>query len=172
MGLLMAYPPGGQPRLPPPNYAAYLINKQTLTMQDMESILRAIPQGQRVEFDKALVRRLYARHQSRQIDDTRAVEELAGLMAGRKLLVAGPGGKPAHPRGPGAGLHPAGASPGAGSELCRPQFQVEVCFVSSHKRLDIAGARLRELPGVRRVFTSNLAARATRTACWWTTTAI
>ena len=56
-----------------PNYAAYLINKQTLTMQDMESILRAIPQGQRVEFDKALVRRLYARHQSRQIDDTRAV---------------------------------------------------------------------------------------------------
>lgn len=41
-----------------------------------------------------------------------------------------------------------------------PKFQVEVCFVSSHKRLDIAGARLRELPGVRRVFTSNLAARA------------
>ena len=65
-----------------PNYAAYLINKQTLTMQDMESILRAIPQGQRVEFDKALVRRLYARHQSRQIDDTRAVEELAGLWRG------------------------------------------------------------------------------------------
>ena len=39
-----------------------------------------------------------------------------------------------------------------------PAFQVEVCFVSSHKRLDIAGGRLRDLPGVRRVFTSNLAA--------------
>lgn len=64
-----------------PNYAAYLINKQTLTMQDMESILRAIPQGQRVEFDKALVRRLYARHQSRQIDDTRAVVEKASTPA-------------------------------------------------------------------------------------------
>lgn len=74
-----------------PNYAAYLINKQTLSMQDRESILRAIPQDQRVEFDKALVRRLYARHQSRHIDDTRAVEELAGLMAGRKLLVLAPG---------------------------------------------------------------------------------
>ena len=33
-----------------------------------------------------------------------------------------------------------------------------MCFVSSHKRLDIAGGRLRDLPGVRRVFTSNLAA--------------
>ena len=104
-----------------PNYAAYLINKQTLTMQDMESILRAIPQGQRVEFDKALVRRLYARHQSRQIDDTRAVEELAGLDGGAEAAGAGPGGEPAHPGGTGAGLHPAGASPGAGGELCRSQ---------------------------------------------------
>ena len=143
-----------------PNYAAYLINKQTLTMQDMESILRAIPQDQRVEFDKALVRRLYARHQSRQIDDTRAVEELAGLMAGRKLLVLAPGESLRTREAQVLGFiqreHPLVLA----VNFADPKFQVEVCFVSSHKRLDIAGARLRELPGVRRVFTSNLAARA------------
>ena len=129
-------------------------------MQDMESILRAIPQGQRVEFDKALVRRLYARHQSRQIDDTRAVEELAGLMAGRKLLVLAPGESLRTRETQVLGFiqreHPLVLA----VNFADPKFQVEVCFVSSHKRLDIAGARLRELPGVRRVFTSNLAARA------------
>ena len=35
-----------------PNYAAYLLNKQTLTMQDIESVLRSIPKERRVEFDK------------------------------------------------------------------------------------------------------------------------
>ena len=53
-----------------------------------------------------------------------------------------------------------------------PAFQVEVCFVSSHKRLDIAGGRLRDLPGVRRVFTSNLAAMRRRTVSRWTPTGI
>lgn len=143
-----------------PNYAAYLINKQTLTMQDMESILRAIPQGQRVEFDKALVRRLYARHQSRQIDDTRAVEELAGLMAGRKLLVLAPGESLRTREAQVLGFIQRERPLVLAVNFADPKFQVEVCFVSSHKRLDIAGARLRELPGVRRVFTSNLAARA------------
>ena len=141
-----------------PNYAAYLINKQTLTAQDMESILRSIPQERRVEFDKGLIRQLYARYQSRQIDDSRAVEELTQLIAGRRLLVLAPGESLRTRKSQVLEFIRREQPLVLAVNFADPAFQVEVCFVSSHKRLDIAGGRLRDLPGVRRVFTSNLAA--------------
>lgn len=139
-----------------PNYAAYLLNKQTLTMQDIEKILQSIPRDARVEFDRERIHRLYAQYQSRHLEDGTAVETLRGLVRNRKVLVLAPGQslrtrqqeiltflRKEHPFV-------------VAVNFADPKFQVEACFVSNHKRLDIIGREVRSLEGVRLILTSNL----------------
>ena len=141
-----------------PNYAAYLMNKQTLTMQDIESVLQSIPQENRVEFDRDLIRRLYACYQTRSIDDSHALEELRDLLGGRQPLVLGAG---ALPSGDLRDLLRRQSPPVLSVGPADPRLQAQVCFLSNHKQLDIAGGRMGELGGARRVYTSNLAAYGT-----------
>ena len=46
-----------------PNYASYLMNKQTLTMKDIEKIILSIPKERGVLFDKKLIEELYLQYQ-------------------------------------------------------------------------------------------------------------
>lgn len=141
-----------------PNYAAYLLNKQTLTMQDIESVLRSIPKERRVEFDKGLIRQLYAQFQNRAIDDSRAVEELSALLRGRKLLVLAPG-QSLRTRETQVLEFIRREAPFVFTvNFADPKFRPDACFVSSHKRLDIIGPQVRDMAGARLILTSNLAA--------------
>ena len=74
-----------------PNYAAYLINKQTLTMKDIEKIIQSIPEKFKILFDRKLIEQLYTQFQSRKIDDSKAVYEIAELIQGKKILLLAPG---------------------------------------------------------------------------------
>ena len=74
-----------------PNYATYLINRQTLTMQDIEKIIQSIPPKHKVLYDQKLIKQLYDQFQSRQIDDSAAVAEISRLIQGRKNLLLAPG---------------------------------------------------------------------------------
>lgn len=141
-----------------PNYAAYLMNKQTLTMTDIESILRSIPQPRRVEFDRELIRELYRRYQSKRIDDSKAVEELSAMIRGRELLVLAPGPSLRTQRATVQEFLRERSPFVMTVNFTDPTFPVDVCFFSNHKRLDIAGGRLQSQTGPRRIFTSNLAA--------------
>ena len=47
-----------------PNYATYLINRQTLTMQDIEKIIQSIPPKHKVLYDQKLIKQLYDQFQS------------------------------------------------------------------------------------------------------------
>lgn len=38
-----------------PNYASYLINKQTLTMKDIDKIIQSIPEDYKVLYDQRLI---------------------------------------------------------------------------------------------------------------------
>ena len=67
-----------------PNYAAYLINKQTLTMKDIEKIIRSIPPAYKILYDRSLIEQLYAQFQSRKIDDSQAVSQIKRWISGRK----------------------------------------------------------------------------------------
>lgn len=42
-----------------PNYASYLLNKQTLTMKDIKKIIESIPAEYRVLYDQKLIEELY-----------------------------------------------------------------------------------------------------------------
>lgn len=58
-----------------PNYASYLLDKQTLTMKEIEEIIREIPKRSKMLYDEELIRQLYQNYQSRKIDDREAIKK-------------------------------------------------------------------------------------------------
>ncbi len=139
-----------------PNYAAYLINKQTLTMKDIEEIIQSIPEDYRVLYDKTLIEKLYNQFQSKKIDDTAAVEEIAESIRGRKLLLLAPG----------SSILTSHAAVSAFIEREKPyviavnflddRYPVDACFISNHKRMDVLGAEFQPGSHVRTILTSNI----------------
>lgn len=139
-----------------PNYAAYLINRRTLTMQDIEKIILSIPEEYKVLYDQKLIERLYNRFQSRKIDDTQAVAQISRAIAGRRLLILAPGKTLATEYGFLRDFisreHPYVIS----VNFADTQFPINACFVSNHKRMDIIEQELRAMPQIPLILTSNI----------------
>lgn len=74
-----------------PNYAAFLMNKQTLTMNEVDLILRNIPQQERYIYNKQLIGEMYYNFQNHNIDDERARARLQKEIGGRDVLLLAPG---------------------------------------------------------------------------------
>lgn len=139
-----------------PNYASYLINRQTLTTKDIEKIIRLIPAQYRILYDKKLIEKLYTQYQSRKIDDSRAVAEITREIRGRKLLLLAPGNsliknqdkirgfvRKENPYVISVNFLDAGHAPDA-------------CFVSNHKRTDAIEREMQGLEGLFFIATSNI----------------
>lgn len=80
-----------------PNYASYLMNKQTLNMNQIDLILKNIAAEDRHIFKKAVIEDAYFRFQNRDIDDTESInilmkeilntkKEVLVLASGKTLL--------------------------------------------------------------------------------------
>ena len=67
-----------------PNYAAYLMRRETLDIENIEKILSLIPIDERKEFDESLIEGLYIKFQSSEIDDKKASIKLRDMIAGRE----------------------------------------------------------------------------------------
>lgn len=74
-----------------PNYASYLMNKQSLCIRDISAIIKRIPQDKKHLYNKELINTLYLEYQERSIDDSTALAEISGLCRGRKVLILAPG---------------------------------------------------------------------------------
>lgn len=74
-----------------PNYASYLIGRETLDIENIEKILSLIPIEARREYNEELIEHLYTDYQSSEIDDKNAVIKLHNLINGREVLILGPG---------------------------------------------------------------------------------
>lgn len=74
-----------------PNYAAYLMRKETLDIETIEKILSLIPINERKEFDESLIERTYIKYQSSEIDDHKSSTMLHDMIAGREVVILGPG---------------------------------------------------------------------------------
>jgi 4-hydroxy 2-oxovalerate aldolase len=74
-----------------PNYASYLMNKQTLNVKKIGVLLNYIPQDKRDLYDQNLIEELYRQFQDHAIDDTEARMRISLLISGRPLLVLAPG---------------------------------------------------------------------------------
>ncbi len=76
-----------------PNYASYLMNKQTLNMNQIDLILRSLPMCSRHIFNKELAEQVYYQFQSRDIDDEIGIEQLRKdiVLSDRTVLILAPG---------------------------------------------------------------------------------
>ncbi|MCM1577251.1 MAG: aldolase catalytic domain-containing protein [Ruminococcus sp.] len=74
-----------------PNYASYLIDRQSLCIKDINVIIKQIPDVKKHLFDRELISGLYLKFQSHSVDDSGAIAGIAELCGGRKALILAPG---------------------------------------------------------------------------------
>ncbi len=74
-----------------PNYATYLMNKQTITVKSISNILSNIHDEKRAIYDKNYIEEVYMNYQNKYIDDNEELEKLKNIIDGRKVLVVAPG---------------------------------------------------------------------------------
>lgn len=74
-----------------PNYATYLVNRQTLCIKDINKIIKSVPVDKKHLFDKELINKLYLQYQSHSVDDTLAISQISELCKDRKILILAPG---------------------------------------------------------------------------------
>jgi len=74
-----------------PNYATYLVNKQTLGVRQINTILSRIPESEKRFFNTELISKLYYEYQSFAIDDSESITSIRNLLAQRNILLLAPG---------------------------------------------------------------------------------
>lgn len=74
-----------------PNYAQFLLNLQTLHVQDIRAILNGMPEEKRALYDRGYIERQYVEYMSHQVDDKIVLEKYAAAIKGRKILILAPG---------------------------------------------------------------------------------
>ncbi len=74
-----------------PNYASYLLDKQTISVKDIHNILITMDDNKRAFYDKKYIEELYIAYQKNVIDDSGAKLELQNLFKNKKILILAPG---------------------------------------------------------------------------------
>ena len=74
-----------------PNYATYLMNKQTLNVEEISKVLNQIPAEERSLYNESLIEKLYLEYQNYQIDDNEVCMKIAEMVKGREILLIAPG---------------------------------------------------------------------------------
>lgn len=74
-----------------PNYASYLEEKSTLSIEDISNILSKIPLDKRHKYDRQYIESLYNQYQEHKIDDVATKEKLKALFKGKTANIIAPG---------------------------------------------------------------------------------
>ena len=74
-----------------PNYASYLIDRQTLCIRDINKIIKSIDLQKRHLFDKLYIKQLYIDFQNHHVEDEEEILDISKLCEGREVLVIAPG---------------------------------------------------------------------------------
>jgi len=74
-----------------PNYASYLADKDTLTIEDISNILSGIDENKRNHLDKVYVDNLYLNYQAHKINDSVVKDKLTEIFKGKTVIAIAPG---------------------------------------------------------------------------------
>ncbi len=74
-----------------PNYVSLLMEKRTLSVKGMNTILGKIKPELRLKYDKQHIEELYMEYMLDNVDDVACVEALKNELSGKDLLLIGPG---------------------------------------------------------------------------------
>lgn len=149
-----------------PNYASYLINKQTLKMKDIKQIIMSIPKAERVLFNKKLIEKLYLEYQNNNIDDNDNIIRIHSLLNHRKILILAPG-KSLRESYDMIRQFIVKEKPYVISvNFYDSKFDIDACFVSNHKRIESIESRLADNRNVMIIATSNVSLNIKMDICY------
>ena len=74
-----------------PNYASFLTDKASISVESMSEILALIPENKKANYDERLIQELYLRYQENEVNDTYALETLKNNITNREVLIIAPG---------------------------------------------------------------------------------
>lgn len=74
-----------------PNYASYLDDKKTLTVEDMNEIFEMMDEEKKFSFDKKYIEELYVRYMATGKVQEEHAAELKKVLSGKKILLIAPG---------------------------------------------------------------------------------
>lgn len=74
-----------------PNYATYLMNRQTLCIRDINTIIKSIPSSKKQLYNADLIAELYLEYQKHMVNDSSVLDWLRQLCSGRDVLLLAPG---------------------------------------------------------------------------------
>lgn len=74
-----------------PNYASYLSEKDSITIDAINSILLSIPNNKKSGYDKNLIEELYLGYQSHKVNDDKTIEFLINELKDKQILILGSG---------------------------------------------------------------------------------
>lgn len=139
-----------------PSYAAYLINRQTLTMKDIEKIIQSIPEEYKIIYDQKLIESLYTKFQSKKIDDNESVRAITDMISGRKVLLLAPGRTLTAKYAEIMNFINREKPFVISVNFVDVKYHMNACFISNHKRIDIIGREIKLLNGIQAILTSNI----------------
>jgi len=139
-----------------PNYASFLMNKQTLTMKDIEKIIISIPQEKKEVFDKTLIEELYLSYQNNKIDDSKTIARLKEMIANKPVLVLAPGRSLVDEKAKITDFITNTEPYVISVNFVDNNFKIDSCFVSNHKRIESIEAGVGMSVGTSVIATSNI----------------
>lgn len=74
-----------------PNYVSYLLNKRTLSVKQIMDVLCTLKGKEKLLYDAKYAEEKYLAYQSIACDDSSAIDELSQKLAGKKVMLLGPG---------------------------------------------------------------------------------
>ncbi len=74
-----------------PDYVKQLTNKHTLSIKQMTELLGKLQGEKKLLYDKDYMEKLYVEFQDKEINDTESVNALSEELAGKTILITGPG---------------------------------------------------------------------------------
>lgn len=74
-----------------PNYVKFLMDKHTLSIKSVNEILEWIEPEKKLLYDQSHIEELYLKYQAKECDDTLDRAALKTVIAGKKVLLLGPG---------------------------------------------------------------------------------
>lgn len=74
-----------------PNYASFLLNKQTLHVQDIHAILNNLDMGKRALFDEQYIDAIYLEYLNHHVDDQTNLARIRDIISDKSVLILAPG---------------------------------------------------------------------------------
>ena len=74
-----------------PNYAKYLVDKQTVPVEMINELIQKIPDNKKAGYDVNLIKQIYLDNLSKSADDSKTITEFKNIIKGKKILILAPG---------------------------------------------------------------------------------